>query len=531
MKFIKLTKLFYVIYTLSLIVCIANAASYEYDSLNRVRIVQFSNGHRIEYNYDQAGNRSSYVASAPGSTRSESLSMTSGVSPEISITNAGGPGASYDWYRNGSKISTTSAPSLAVSGFSPRDAGGYRVIVREANGSVSIVELMVKLNGLTYQTWLEFKEGAGASPTDPRMGRTDSALGDGVPNILKYAMGKGPQESAHEVHPKPAFIDTPQGRRFGIRLTRILDPADVSIAIQGSSDLKTWKNVTGELETWENVVPSANGLTENIELLSPYPVMDARSSAHRYLRVAVTSLNAPQFGPASNQGGMTGQTLMLSISVSGELASSFDWYLNGQQRAQTTLPQLLINPLNAASAGTWHAIARSGYGNATSAPFVVQVGGLIYGDWLAVKVGGGVTTATPGYKRSDVPMADGFSNLFKYTFGAVPQAALQSRLPVAKFVSLSGARYSAIEFDRLLSPADVQMRIEASGNLLVWRDVTTQMVSASAPVPSADGLSERVTFRCPVSLTQAESQNWRYLRVAVKDLVPTPAALLAPEGP
>jgi YD repeat-containing protein len=284
----------------------ADAASYEYDTNNRIISVYYSNGYRVEYSYDAAGNRKSYAAITPGATKSESLAMTSGVSPSITITNAGGPGASYDWYRNGSKISTTSAPSLAVSGFSPQDAGGYRVIIREADGSVSIVELMVKLNSLNYESWLEFKEGAGASPTDPGLGRMARSQPDGVENILKYAMGKGPHESAGDSLPHIVWHGEGPQRRMGLKMSRIFAPGDIAIRIEASEGLDQWFDVTNALVPAVPPIVAANGLSEEVTAEVQGLVSPVTGGALKFFRLSVDPVSNKLYAAGANGSGRVG---------------------------------------------------------------------------------------------------------------------------------------------------------------------------------------------------------------------------------
>jgi hypothetical protein len=347
------------------------------------------------------------------------------------------------------------------------------------------------------------------------LGRDESPHGDGISNILKYAMGKAPEESAHDSLPKPAMVDTPQGRRFGIKVTRILNPVDVTISIQGSPDLKVWEDVSSQLEVWGTAIPSANGLSQTIELVAPYPITDPRAEAFRYLRLAVTERRSPRFGALSPARGTVGGSLMLTVPMVGEPATLFEWYRGDVKVGQTTAPQFEISTLSANTAGTYRVVARNAYGSTTSGFFVVQAGGWTYDAWLTTMVGGGVTPTTTGYGRNSSLLVDGYSNVFKYVFGATPSEPIQPMLPRAKMLSSGGTPYLGIEFDRLLTPSDISMRIEASGDLLAWRNVTDEMVSGGAAVPSADGLSERVSFRSPVAIGASGSADFRYLRVAV----------------
>jgi len=217
--------------------------------------------------------------------------MTHGGSPNLSITNAGEPGASYDWYRNGVKLGTTSAPSLELGGFTPQDAGGYRVIVREADGSVSIVELMVKLSGLTYESWLKHKEAPAATPADPGLGKMASASNDGVQNILKYAVGRGPHEAAHDVLPKAVWIGSGENQRLAVTYQRIMDPLDISIKVEASGDLVGWRDVSNQVTLVGQPIPATDGLTEKVTFQVPVTIIQAQAANWKFLRIAVANKN------------------------------------------------------------------------------------------------------------------------------------------------------------------------------------------------------------------------------------------------
>ncbi len=208
-----------------------------YDQLSRLTGITYPNGSRIEYSYDAAGNRTSYLATAPGSTVAENLALTNGMAQQISISHPGAAGSSYEWYRNGVKIATTSEPRLPSAPFSPAGAGAYRVIIREPGGAISIVELTVQVKGLTYESWLRHKEGPAATPADPGFARQDSAHSDGIPNIVKYAVGIGPSDDAYDALPRPVLIRPDGGIVLGMELDRLIKPLDIRYVIEG----KKWR--------------------------------------------------------------------------------------------------------------------------------------------------------------------------------------------------------------------------------------------------------------------------------------------------
>ncbi len=491
----------------------AKGAVHSYDALNRMTSVTYSNGSRIEYTYDIAGNRSSYVATGPGATTSESVALASGGSPSISISNAGGPGATYDWYRDGAKISTTNVPSLAVSGFSPEHAGNYRVVVRETSGAVSIVELMVKLKGLSYESWLHHKEGPAATPADPGLARMASARSDGTQNILKYAMGKGPNESAGDSLPHIVWHGEGTQRRMGLKFSRIFDPADIFIRLEASGNLRDWRDVTAMMEPAATPVIAADGLTEEVTLLAPVTVSDPGETEWKFLRIAVDDLLVIPGELQSLQLPMGGDR---DIEVSGGLPdANYEWYRDGIKTSTTAEPRLTISGFSPGDAGKYRVIVRGSNGATSIVELMVQLTGLTYESWLEFKEGAGVTPNDPGLGRMERARSDGVANLLKYAFGKGPNESVHSILPRAEWIGSGETRRLGITFRRIFDPADITIRVEASGDPLIWRDVTDEMLPHGNPKVAEDGLTEEVSLMCPVAFTHQDASSWRYLRIKV----------------
>jgi YD repeat-containing protein len=268
------------------------SATYSYDCLNRVTSVEYPNGYRIEYTYDTVGNRTSYLATAAGARTEESMSLANGMAQQISISSLGTTGATYEWYRHGEKISTTNDPRLAFPGFSPSDAGAYRVIIRDASGAVSVVDLAVQITGLTYEAWLRDRLGDAADPQDPGLGRSESPLADGVTNLFKYGVGGAPYENASDRMPQASLVEFGGKRYSALTVTRIFDPGDVHIRIEGSEDLVFWTDVSADLIPMGSPQYSADGFTEQVTFRCPYPLEDSRAQEFRFLRMVVDS-NVP----------------------------------------------------------------------------------------------------------------------------------------------------------------------------------------------------------------------------------------------
>jgi TM2 domain-containing membrane protein YozV len=324
----------------------------------------------------------------------------------------------------------------------------------------------------------------------------------------------------------PLIVDLSDGRYFGIEFNRLIGALGNGIRIEGSANLRDWVDATPSMQMHGSPVANLDGIREVVAFRCPLPMSDSRASGLRFLRLAIVDSRVPVVGKVNSVVGTMGGAVTLNIATSGDPSTSYDWYRDWTLVGKTTAPQFQIPSLSTSSIGTYRVVAHNAYGSATSNPFLVQAGGWTYDSWLTAMVGNGKTPTSPGYGRSESLLGDGSSNILKYAFGTAPMKQVQSMLPLAKLLSSGGLTHLGIEFNRLLTPSDVAMRIEASGNLASWRDVTSVMVPIGSPVPSADGLSEKITFRCPVSMTQVESQNWRYLRVAVT-VISSPTVLLS----
>ena len=103
------------------------------------------------------------------------------------------------------------------------------------------------------------------------------------------------------------------------------------------------------------------------------------------------------------------------------------------------------------------------------------------------------------------PDNDGRSNFEEFIFGGHPKVAEQRPLPGSSLVSVDGADYLAITFDRRHHTLDTALVVEASSDMLTWTVVNLPVGSAT---PLADGM-ERVTFRDSVP----NGPGQRFLRV------------------
>jgi serpin B len=78
-------------------------------------------------------------------------------------------------------------------------------------------------------------------------GLQGTPMGDGVPNLLKYALGLRPMDPAGDAQPRPIPV---RGRRLGIEWVGA-PAADVETSVETSTNLKDWKKLSGTPEVVE----------------------------------------------------------------------------------------------------------------------------------------------------------------------------------------------------------------------------------------------------------------------------------------
>jgi len=134
-----------------------------------------------------------------------------------------------------------------------------------------------------YQTWLARHFSSTDLANPDRSGRTADPDGDGLPNLLEYALGGEPLNGLSAPHPTPqlapaAQAPATQAPALALTFTRIADPA-LTYTVESSADLSagSWQALlisTGEANTAGLVTATAP------ETLTP-------TSPRRFLRLRV----------------------------------------------------------------------------------------------------------------------------------------------------------------------------------------------------------------------------------------------------
>ena len=116
------------------------------------------------------------------------------------------------------------------------DSGLYSVIVSNSNGSTSSRNALLTVTQ-TYGFWQsthftadEIANGQAACSAD--------IIGDGMPNLLKYALGRDPKTGVGGTTPAVSFV--PNSKRLQIVFQRDTRNSDLVYIVEASDDLLQW---------------------------------------------------------------------------------------------------------------------------------------------------------------------------------------------------------------------------------------------------------------------------------------------------
>jgi hypothetical protein len=126
--------------------------------------------------------------------------------------------------------------------------------------------------GLTFAQW------AASLPEEAR-GPLDNPAGDGVSNLIKFALGLDPLVPVREGLPYPETVLEEGQQYLSILFQRSTEAVGVRIRLQASPNLVDWNEIPGNFQ----VIDSAGGL----ELIRARDIEAVGNSPRRFLRLAV----------------------------------------------------------------------------------------------------------------------------------------------------------------------------------------------------------------------------------------------------
>ncbi len=148
----------------------------------------------------------------------------------------GAPSPTYQWTRNGVPLAGATAVTLTFASAQPSDAGTYTLTaVNTAGQAVSVPAVLAVQQ--TYATW----QAAHFTPAEIDAGLAADGgdlTGDGVPNLVKYALGIDPVTGTGGGLPVGTY-STADGA-LQLAFARDTARTDINYVVEASPDLNQW---------------------------------------------------------------------------------------------------------------------------------------------------------------------------------------------------------------------------------------------------------------------------------------------------
>lgn len=219
--------------------------------------------------------------------------VTQGETVAFNGSALGAPAPDLAWLRDGVLLPDATGATLTLANVQPADAGAYVLLATNPSGRAASSPAAALAVRVTYATWqtarftaAEIAAGLAADGFDFN--------GDGVPNLVDYALSRDPRGNASLLQGLPVASRTPAGDRLQLRFLR--DPArtDVDLLVEASADLQTWTTIARSTAGAATVnLGGANGVVEEAVAggtLRAVVVQDGQSlgtAARRFLRLRV----------------------------------------------------------------------------------------------------------------------------------------------------------------------------------------------------------------------------------------------------
>ncbi|MBI2949201.1 MAG: immunoglobulin domain-containing protein [Verrucomicrobia bacterium] len=176
----------------------------------------------------------------------QSQTVLAGSNVTFTVTASGGGPLSYQWRKDGSPISSATNATLTLNNVQPSYAGDYTVVVKSAIGTVTSA-----LAPLRVFSAAEYRFSAWVQASQLPVGSDSPSAapsGDGVPNLLKFAMGLDPKVASRTSLVTPATYSQ-AGREFaGLAFSRAKNATGIQLYLEASSNLRDWQEVSATME-------------------------------------------------------------------------------------------------------------------------------------------------------------------------------------------------------------------------------------------------------------------------------------------
>lgn len=195
------------------------------------------------------------IVSAP-----QNVSVALGGSATFAVTASGTAAFTYQWRRNGEPIAHAVGSSYTIAATTYADAGSYDCIVTNTAGSTtSSAATLSVLSPIAL-----WAQSHGLDASAPGFDSAD-ADGDGIRNLLEYALGSDPAATDSDRLPSLALFEQEGVKYLLLEYRRSTAATGVTVAVETSPDLTNWTTRTDGVDAEIEFVPSI-GLCLNTDI-------------------------------------------------------------------------------------------------------------------------------------------------------------------------------------------------------------------------------------------------------------------------
>ncbi|MFM8684506.1 MAG: beta strand repeat-containing protein, partial [Chthoniobacterales bacterium] len=237
----------------------------------------------------QAGSFTVTVSNAGGTATTGAITVSEQPPTGMTVASMSGDGWTFDAQnlsvtRSDNLGAGTNYPPITVGVSVAPDApttltnavsvSGGGDVNNSNNSAQSVVSVTLSLAPVDAWRALHF----GTTNNSGVAADTYVATEDGMPNLLKYALGLDPTNAA-ALSDRPSLLAFPP---LAIKFRRAKDASDVSVNVEATDGmLNTWTNI------WTSATNAYGGGTNTFEELSVQDPVPANSATQRYLRLKV----------------------------------------------------------------------------------------------------------------------------------------------------------------------------------------------------------------------------------------------------
>jgi hypothetical protein len=221
------------------------------------------------------------ITSPPQSATSEE-----GTFATFSVAADAGTGDTYQWQLNGVNIAGATGSSLSLSAVSISQSGTYTVAVSNTTGATITAPVTLTVTpATTFQHWQAARFTTAQLNNAAVSGATAMPAGDGIPNLLKYALNLNPFAGGQTGMPVGGMIRESGSGYMTLSYTEVPARTDITYTVQVSGNLSTWSSGTG-YTALVSATNNPDGVTQTVVVQDLVP---PAAGVARFMRLMVTS--------------------------------------------------------------------------------------------------------------------------------------------------------------------------------------------------------------------------------------------------